>query len=232
MTSRTVGPGMATRIAEASAKASQCSSGMSVPVGERFPREEPAQHGLEGREGHGVVIRIEGVLVPFLAEGGRPLEHRMAAVALAFVAVHPDMVIVVVALEHRVVLDQPVIVRGDIGPQDGGAELGMVFRRQGVADIVEEGADHRLLIGAVTEGPACRLQRMLVAVDLVADLVARQAIQHTDDLVGQALYQWFIKTREKLVLLIGSIGHAREIDRFFHALYSYAAARSLSVGGV
>src|SRR5215475_4834290 len=109
MTSSTVGPGMATRIPEATAKASQCSKDISVPVDEGLAGEEPADHGLEGGEGHGVVVGIEGVLVPLFAEGRGALEHRMAAIALALVPVQADMVVVVIALEHRVMLDQPVV---------------------------------------------------------------------------------------------------------------------------
>src|ERR1051325_8541844 len=115
MPSSAVGPGMATRTAEATAKASQCSKDISVPVDEGLAGEEPSDHRLESGEGHGVELGGEGVLVPVLAEGGRALEHRMAAIALALVPVHADMVIVVIALEHRVMLDQPVIVRRDVG---------------------------------------------------------------------------------------------------------------------
>ena len=92
----------------------------------------------------------------------------------------------------------------------------MIFRGQSVADVVEEGADHRLLIGAVAEGPGRRLERMLVAVHFIAHLVAGQPVQHADDLVGQPLNQRFIKPCKKLIFLIGAVGHAGEFDRFVH----------------
>src|SRR5215469_6115158 len=110
MTSSTVGPGMATRMAEASAKARKCSRDMgggafyarraSAAVDERPAGKEAAQHRLEGREGHGVVVGIEGALIPLLAEGRGALEHRMAAIGVPRVAVEADVVIVVIALDH------------------------------------------------------------------------------------------------------------------------------------
>ena len=101
---------------------------------------------------------------------------RMAAEPLALVAVAADMVIVVVALEHRVVLHQPVVGLGDVGPQHGRREFAMILRRQIVADVVEQGDDHRLLVGLVAEGAGRGLQGVLQPVDLVAQLVAAQEL--------------------------------------------------------
>ncbi len=52
----------------------------------------------------------------------------------------------------------------------------MVVRRQGIADVVEQGADHGLLLGAVAQRPGRALQRMLIAVDLVAQLRPLQGL--------------------------------------------------------
>jgi hypothetical protein len=52
----------------------------SIPVDEGLLGEETANHGLEGREGHGVELRVEGVLIPLLAEERRALEHGMPAI--------------------------------------------------------------------------------------------------------------------------------------------------------
>jgi len=82
------------------------------------------------------------------------------------------------------VLYQPVIVLADIGPQDRGGEFRVVLRRQNVADIVEQRANHRFLIGPVAHGPGCRLQRVLISVDLVAHLVAFQPFQLGKHVIG------------------------------------------------
>src|SRR5690242_751138 len=87
-------------------------------VSEGLAREEAAQHRLKGRERHGVVARIEGILIPLLAEVCRALEHRMASIPLARIAVHAEVMVVVIALENPVMLDQPMVVFRYVGPED------------------------------------------------------------------------------------------------------------------
>jgi hypothetical protein len=53
----------------------------SIPVDEGLLAEEAANHGLEGGEGHGVELGVEGVLIPLLAEHRRALEHALRALA-------------------------------------------------------------------------------------------------------------------------------------------------------
>jgi hypothetical protein len=92
----------------------------------------------------------------------------------------------------------------------------VILRRQGVADVVEEGADHRFLIGPVAEGAGRRLERVLIAVDLVAHLVPGEALQRSNGLLGHPLDQRHVFLGQELVFLEGAVFHPGECDRFFH----------------
>jgi hypothetical protein len=83
-------------------------------IAEWLAGEHPPQGRLEGRERHRVVIRIKRVLVVLGAEIRARLEQRMAAVAVARVAVAAQVMEVVVALEQAVMLDDPVGVGADV----------------------------------------------------------------------------------------------------------------------
>src|SRR6185369_9562374 len=86
-------------------------------IAERLAGEDAPQRRLEGRERHGVVIRVEGVLVVFGAEIRAGFEQRVAAVAFPRVAVAAQVMEVVIALEQAVMLDDPVSLGADIGQQ-------------------------------------------------------------------------------------------------------------------
>ena len=71
-------------------------------------------------QGQGVVVGIEGLLIPPMAEVNASLIVWMLCVAVPGVAVPAPVVEVVVALEQPMVLEHPIIVRTDEGPQYGG----------------------------------------------------------------------------------------------------------------
>jgi hypothetical protein len=100
-------------------------------------------------ERQSVVVRIEAGLVVAGAKFGAGFELGMTAENFAPIAVAAEVVPVIVTLEHSVVLDDPVVRLAHVGPQDGSGEAAVVVRRQGVSDVVEQGADHGLLVGAV-----------------------------------------------------------------------------------
>ena len=62
------------------------------------------------------------------------------------------MVEVVVALEHAMVLDDPVVLLADEGPEHGGGNLGVVGWGEMVADVVQQRADNGLLVLSRTVG--------------------------------------------------------------------------------
>jgi len=177
------------------------------------PFEEPAHSWLESLERHGVVVGVERGLVPLLAEIGRALEHRMSAIKVARVPVLTVMVPEEVSLEDRVVLHQPVIVLGDVRPQDGSGELCVVVRRQRVADIVQQGDHHGFVVGAVALGARRALQRVLEPVDLVAKRIAAELVQKAENLVCQTDLVLLPVLVEKLVVLVRALIHADETDR-------------------
>jgi hypothetical protein len=49
------------------------------------------------------------------------------------------------------------------------------------------------------------LQRMLAALDLAADLVASQALEHAEEAVGRRGHLGFVLPAEKLVILVASL---------------------------
>lgn len=150
----------------------------------------------------------------------------MATELFPLVAVEADMVEIVIALEHAVMLYHPVILLADIGAQNRGGELGMVFGGEQIADIVEQGADDHFFVLAVAHRSGRRLQRMVVAVDLIAHLVALKQLQIGEHIVRKAMIELLINLIEELVLLVGAVFHADKVDDFrFHVAVSSTSFR-------
>jgi hypothetical protein len=89
----------------------------------------------------------------------------MAAELLAGVPVTPYVVVEVVALEQAMVLDHPVGLFADVGPQHRRGELAVIVRRIDVADVVQQRRHHHVFVRLVLERPGRGLQRVFVAVD-------------------------------------------------------------------
>ena len=82
----------------------------------------------------------------------------------------------VVALEDGVLLDHPVVRLVDERLDDGGADVGVVERPERVADVVEQGARHVLVVAPGPIGARGGLQRVREAVDLEpAEVTVEQA---------------------------------------------------------
>ena len=79
------------------------------------PREHPADHRLEEVERRALIGRVERCLIVLLAEFRAGLEMRMPAKILADVAVHPEMVEEIIALEGAVLVGDPVQLLAEIG---------------------------------------------------------------------------------------------------------------------
>ena len=77
----------------------------------------------------------------------------------------------VVALEDAVVLYHPVVGFADKGFEDGGCNVWVVKRAQGVANVVQQRTHHVLVITAVPQGARGGLQAMAVTVDGKAAIV-------------------------------------------------------------
>ena len=115
--------------------------------------DEAADERLVVLDRQGVVVRVEGALVVFLAELLREVEVLVAAVALSDVAVLTEEMAEVVALEGAVVLDHPMQVVGKMRAQHRGSQLGVIGRGQVVADVVEERGQHIEVVAPGSLGP-------------------------------------------------------------------------------
>src|SRR4029078_9987990 len=82
---------------------------------------------------------------------------RMIAKLLPHIAVHTEVLEKVVSLENSMVLDHPVILVRDERFQDRGANIRMIVSAKGVADIMQQGTDHILLIPTILVSSSCRL---------------------------------------------------------------------------
>jgi hypothetical protein len=98
---------------------------------------------------------------------------------------------------------------------------------------MQEPNDHGFLLGAVAKRARRRLQRVLEAIDMVAELVALQFLERSQHVVGQLVVADFEFALEELVLLIRALIHAGETDRAFHdiPLPTMSAAHSRAFSG-
>ena len=89
----------------------------------------------------------------------------------------------------------------------------MVGRGVQIADVVEQGGDHCLLVGAVLEGAGRGLQRVLIAVDLVTVAIALEALEQAHHIIGHGHRIGRRNLAQHLVFFARSIRHVNEIDR-------------------
>ena len=150
----------------------------------------------------------------------------MLAVALPGVAVAAAVVEVVVALEQAVVAHDPMVALADERAKDGGGHLAVVVRRQHVADVVEQRADDGFFVRAVALGAGGRLQRVRIAIDLVAERVAAHSRKQRHQRIRHVGSRGGVERREEGVLLRGAVGHAREGD----GLHRCLAVQSFGLG--
>ena len=120
-----------------------------------------------------------------MAELGSMFEVRVTAELLAHVPVETQVVEEIIALEDAVVLHHPVVRIGHIGLEDCRGMLGMVRRRQLVADVMQEGANHVFLVAPVSMRARGRLQAVLEPVDRIASKIATKQLEVPQDAIGQ-----------------------------------------------
>ena len=89
----------------------------------------------------------------------------MAGELIADVAVEPEIVEEVVALEDAVLLDHPVVALADERLEDCRADVGMVERPERVADVVDERARDVLVVAISAIGACCCLQGVREPID-------------------------------------------------------------------
>src|SRR4030095_6994552 len=179
---------------------------------DRLPRrrEDLAERALERLERQRLVVRVEAVLVVLLAELGAVAEPFVAAEALAQVPVEPEVVEEVVALEDRVLLDDPAVLLGDERLENGRGELRVVRGRERVADVVEQGAHHVFVVAPVALGARGGLEAVRQPVHGVAAGVAGEDAQVGQDAAGQALEELEGVAADHLVVVARGVAHRGE----------------------
>lgn len=141
---------------------------------------------------------------------------RVALEVVAHVAVQADVVEEVVALEDAVVLHHPVVGLAHEGLEDGGGDVGVVEAAERVADVVQQRAHHVFLVAAVAQGAGGGLQRVGVAVDREAAVVAFEDLQVLDHARGQAARELHEFATDQLPVFARAFLHALETCACVH----------------
>ena len=97
------------------------------------------------------------------------------------------VVAVVEHLEIAVFLDHPGALLAHEGAQDRRCVFVVVVGSEDVADVMQQRADHHLLIGTITQRAGSGLQAMCVAIDRIAVVIALETpkmFQHTPAGIG------------------------------------------------
>ena len=139
---------------------------------ERRPGEDLADQWRERLERLRRVGGVERGLVPVGAEAVAGVVPGVVTMLLARLRVEPDVVAVVAELEQPVHEHGPRHLGPHVRPDDRRGELGVVVRRELVADVVDERGDDHVDVGAVALRPGGGLQR----VPQPRHLVAGQAV--------------------------------------------------------
>jgi hypothetical protein len=126
----------------------------------------------------------------------------------------------VVALEDAVVLHHPVVGLAHEGLQDGGGDVGVVEAAERVADVVQQRAHHVLLVAAVAQRAGGGLQRVGVAVDRKAAVVALEDLQVLDHAGGQAARELHELAADQLPVFARALLHALETCPCVHRAVS------------
>jgi hypothetical protein len=169
-------------------------------------------------------LRIESRVVVERAEllGARVV--RMVLELVAQVAVEPEVMEEVVALEDAVVLHHPQVLGAHEGLQDGRRDVGMVEGAERVADVVQQRAGDVLVVAAVAQRAGRGLQRVRVAVDREAAVVALQDLQVLDHALGQGLREGHEFAGDDLPVGGGAVLHADETGAGVHVKVSWWTA--------
>eukprot|EP00958_Prasinococcus_capsulatus_P002159 scaffold198_cov352-Prasinococcus_capsulatus_cf.AAC.4 len=175
---------------------------LAVAAGDHVLRH--ARHVVHLIQRESVIVGIKGHLVKVEAEGLAGAKKLVVLVLVAHVRVAPALV------------QDPPVLRGDVGAQDGRRELAVAVGRDELADVVQQGAHHGLLVAPGAVAPRGRLQGVLVQVHHDAYVHALERphhVQHATRLVV-ALLRVEHRALHHHVLL-GALVHAHVLG---HAL--------------
>ena len=116
----------------------------------------------------------------------------MILITFSGVAVSPDVMKIVVALEQSVMLQHPVILFTNVGSQDRGNHFTVVIRSNHVPEVMEQGTDHGFFIGPVRFSPGCALEAVGITVNLVTKFIPLHCFQKFQQSVRHAIAAFFV----------------------------------------
>jgi hypothetical protein len=182
----------------------------------RRAAEDFVEHRAEVLEIHDWIVRVEAVLVVLVTEVDATVVVRRVFVHLSGIAVAVVMMEVVVALKETVVLDDPVRFLVDIWAKERSGSVAVVLGGEAVGDIVKQRSDDHVDGFVVAIGPGSGLQRVRIAVSLIAELRALQQAEQHHQVVDERFASVLVEGgTEVLVVLPGAVLHLGPGDHEF-----------------
>src|SRR5829696_9955396 len=139
----TTAPAVAARRGSRGAEALHPGHSQAAGRGERGADER-----LEELEGEGGVVGVERGLVPLVREPLGQRVGRVVPVAVPPGGVLAEVGVVMAALEVLVDEHHPGDLLAHVGGEEGGGDGGVVRLADGLADVVAQGGDHEVVVGA------------------------------------------------------------------------------------
>ncbi len=135
---------------------------------------------------------------------------RVPLEGVAGVAVHAQVVEIVIPLEGAVVLADPVQFLADEGLDDRRRDLGMVVAPQRIAHVVEQRHHHIALVAAVAMRAGRGLQRMLEPAHRKAAEIAIEQLEMFEHAFGQVLGEGAVFPADDRPVFLGALLHRAE----------------------
>lgn len=136
----------------------------------------------------------------------------VAAVILAQIPIHPEIVEEIIALEHAVRVGDPVHLLRHERAEHRRADLRMVERAQRVADVVEQRHHHIGLVPPVAMGAGRGLEGMFEPVDREPAEIALEQLEVSQHAGGQLLREIAEMTADDVPVLLGAVDHRGELS--------------------
>ena len=119
-----------------------------------------------------LVFRIKTILVVLLAKLRTVLPVRVLSEAVPHVAIEPEVMEEVVALENAVVLYDPMVPVVDEGLENRRREIRVIGAGKGVPDVVKQSAHDVFVIASIALGTCSGLKAVSKTIYRVAPRVA------------------------------------------------------------
>ena len=141
---------------------------------------------------------------------------RVAVKHVAHIPIHADMMKKVVALKYAVVLHHPEILFTNKGLQYCGGYFRVVVGAKGIADVMQQGADHVLLVTPITQGEGGGLQTVAIAVNRKTTEVTIKQFHVRQHAVRETLGKLFRLRNDAGPILLSALVHASKSGASVH----------------